>query len=81
MPHYDYRCTACGHEFEAFQRISADPLTDCPACSKPRLQRLLGGGGGLLFRGSGFHATDYRTGGGGSECSGDGSGCGSGGPT
>lgn len=90
MPHYDYRCEACGHEFEAFQSISAEPLTECPACSRPRLKRLLGGGGGLLFKGSGFYATDYRSGGnssggcgssgnGGSQAGDAGQGCGSGG--
>ena len=60
MPHYDYRCDACKHEFEAFQQMSDANLKDCPECGKPKLQRLLGGGGGILFRGSGFYQTDYK---------------------
>ncbi|MBC8329069.1 MAG: zinc ribbon domain-containing protein [Planctomycetes bacterium] len=60
MPHYDYRCDACRHEFEAFQQMSAPALEACPECRKPKLRRLLGGGGGLLFRGSGFYQTDYK---------------------
>ena len=63
MPHYDYRCKACGHEHEVFQRISAEPLKKCPQCGKSQLERLLGSGGGLLFKGSGFYLTDYREGG------------------
>ena len=62
MPHYDYRCEHCGHQFEAFQSIKDAPLADCPACREPRLQRLIGAGAGLLFKGSGFYATDYRGG-------------------
>ena len=61
MPTYDYRCESCGHQFEAFQSIKADPLTDCPECSKPDLKRLIGGGAGLIFKGSGFYETDYKT--------------------
>jgi putative FmdB family regulatory protein len=60
MPHYDYRCQACSHEFEVFQQMSADPLRKCPECGKLRLERLLGGGGGILFRGQGFYQTDYK---------------------
>ncbi len=62
MPHYDYRCDACSHEFEAFQQMSEASLEDCPECGKPKLIRLLGGGGGVLFRGSGFYQTDYKAG-------------------
>ncbi|TAH35922.1 MAG: zinc ribbon domain-containing protein [Planctomycetota bacterium] len=62
MPHYDYRCDACEHQFEAFQSIKAAPLRDCPRCGRSRLRRLISPGAGLLFRGSGFHATDYRAG-------------------
>lgn len=69
MPHYDYRCEDCGHVFEAFQAIQEEPLVECPACRRPRLRRLLGPGGGLLFRGSGFHVTDYRPSSGGEGCS------------
>ncbi|RMH01606.1 MAG: zinc ribbon domain-containing protein [Planctomycetota bacterium] len=60
MPHYDYRCDACEHEFEVFQQMSEEPLQRCPACGRRRLRRLLGTGGGLLFRGSGFYQTDYK---------------------
>ncbi len=61
MPTYDYRCDACGHEFEEFQSITAEPLTKCPQCGKRKLQRLLGTGGGIIFKGSGFYQTDYRS--------------------
>lgn len=60
MPHYDYRCIGCGHEFELFQNMSATPETDCPECKDSSLQRLIGSGGGLLFKGSGFYETDYN---------------------
>lgn len=60
MPTYDYECTACGHHFEAFHSMSADPLTHCPECDG-KVQRLLGTGAGLLFKGSGFYQTDYRS--------------------
>lgn len=59
MPTYDYRCKDCGHQFEAFQSISAEPFTDCPVCSG-RVERLIGGGAGLVFKGSGFYITDYK---------------------
>src|SRR5689334_22944298 len=62
MPTYEYECQKCGHHFEQFQLISAKPLTRCP---KPRckgkVKRLLGTGAGLLFKGSGFYITDYRS--------------------
>jgi putative FmdB family regulatory protein len=61
VPTYEYACQACSHSFEQFQSITAAPLRKCPACGKPRLQRLIGAGGGLIFRGSGFYLTDYRT--------------------
>lgn len=61
MPTYDYRCTDCGHEFEALQMMSAPHLTTCPECNKESLKRLLGTGAGLLFKGSGFYETDYRS--------------------
>jgi putative FmdB family regulatory protein len=60
MPTYDYECDACGHRFEELQSIKAEPLRKCPKCGKRRLRRLIGGGAGLIFRGSGFYATDYR---------------------
>ncbi len=61
MPTYDYVCEACDHRFEAFQKFSDDPLTDCPSCHQPRLRRLFGTGAAILFKGSGFYETDYRS--------------------
>ncbi len=61
MPTYDYRCTACGHEFEAFQSMSAPVLKKCPKCGKAKLERLIGTGAGIIFKGSGFYETDYRS--------------------
>ena len=61
MPTYDYACRACGHRFEEFQPISAAALTKCPACSKKKLERLIGAGAGVIFKGSGFYQTDYRS--------------------
>jgi putative FmdB family regulatory protein len=61
MPTYEYRCRACGHDFEEFQSITADPLTKCPACHRKKLVRLMGTGGGVIFKGSGFYQTDYRS--------------------
>lgn len=60
MPTYDYKCSACGHAFEHFQSIHDARLKKCPKCGKPKLERLIGAGGGLLFKGSGFYITDYR---------------------
>jgi putative FmdB family regulatory protein len=59
MPTYEYRCSS-GHEFEQFQRMSEPPLTECPQCGAPA-ERMLSAGGGLLFKGSGFYITDYRS--------------------
>lgn len=61
MPTYDYRCDNCNHELEAFQSITAKPLRKCPECGKLKLKRLLGTGAGLIFKGSGFYETDYRS--------------------
>jgi len=61
MPTYEYTCQYCGHEFEQFQSITAKPLTKCPKCSKKRLKRLIGTGAGVIFKGSGFYQTDYRS--------------------
>lgn len=58
MPTYDYRCTACGHQFEAFQTMSAEPLKECPVCGEA-VERLIGVPG-LIFKGSGFYITDYK---------------------
>jgi putative FmdB family regulatory protein len=59
MPTYDYECSACGHRFEAYQSIKADPLTECPGCKKATVHRVIGAGGGFIFKGSGFYITDY----------------------
>lgn len=61
MPTYDYICDGCGHEFEAFESIKADPQKDCPSCSESRLRRKIGAGAAILFKGSGFYQTDYRS--------------------
>jgi len=61
MPTYDYRCEACGHELEVFQSITASPKRKCPACGKPKLKRVIGTGAGIIFKGSGFYQTDYRS--------------------
>lgn len=61
MPTYDYHCDACNHEFEEFQSITADALTTCPACGRKKLRRLIGGGAAVVFKGSGFYQTDYRS--------------------
>lgn len=61
MPTYEYRCEACGYEFEKFQPITAKPLTKCPECSRKKVRRLISSGGGILFKGSGFYQTDYRS--------------------
>ena len=61
MPTYEYRCTACGHEFEEFQSITAPVKRKCPKCGKPKLERLIGIGAGVIFKGSGFYETDYRS--------------------
>src|SRR5262249_23710554 len=61
MPTYDYICDACGHEFEAYEPITAKPRTDCPECREERLRRKIGPGAAILFKGSGFYQTDYRS--------------------
>ncbi|MCU0611224.1 MAG: zinc ribbon domain-containing protein, partial [Candidatus Eisenbacteria bacterium] len=60
MPTYEYRCTACGHTLELFQRITAPAITRCPKCSGS-LERLIGTGVGVIFKGPGFYATDHRS--------------------
>jgi putative FmdB family regulatory protein len=60
MPTYDYVCNACGHRFEEMQAMSAEPLKKCPACKKAKLERLIGAGAGVIFKGSGFYQTDYK---------------------
>lgn len=61
MPTYDYKCDACDHKWEEFQSIKASPTRKCPSCGKLKARRLIGGGAGLIFRGSGFYLTDYRS--------------------
>lgn len=61
MPTYDYLCQGCGHAFEEFQSITAGALRKCPECGQLRLKRLIGPGGGIIFKGSGFYETDYRS--------------------
>jgi len=61
MPTYEYECEACGATFERFQSITAEPVRRCPQCRRAKVRRLIGAGGGLLFRGSGFYITDYRS--------------------
>ena len=61
MPTYEYECRRCGHNFEEFQSITAKPLKKCPACRKFKLHRLIGAGAGVIFKGSGFYCTDYRS--------------------
>lgn len=61
MPTYDYECASCGYAFELFQKISDKHLEKCPKCNK-KVRRLIGSGSGIIFKGSGFYATDYRKG-------------------
>lgn len=61
MPTYEYRCKACAHEFEEFQSITAPVLKKCPSCAKAKLERLIGTGSAVMFKGGGFYETDYRS--------------------
>jgi putative FmdB family regulatory protein len=61
MPTYGYACEQCGYEFDEFQSIKAKPLRKCPKCSRLSLKRLIGTGAGIIFKGSGFYETDYRS--------------------
>jgi putative FmdB family regulatory protein len=60
MPTYEYKCNKCGHLFEEFQKMTDEPLKRCPKC-RGKIVRLLGTGAGLIFKGSGFYVTDYRS--------------------
>ena len=60
MPTYEYLCTDCGFKFEEFQSIAAEPLHVCPKCKGNSVRRLISGGGGIIFKGSGFYQTDYK---------------------
>ncbi len=59
MPTYEYKCDSCGYAFEKIQSIKADPLKECPKCSKA-IRRIIGSGAGIIFKGSGFYQTDYK---------------------
>ena len=61
MPTYDYVCDACDHKFELFQSITESVKRKCPECKKPKLRRLFGTGAAVMFKGSGFYTTDYRS--------------------
>ena len=61
MPTYEYRCSACGHAFEKFHSIAAAPIKVCPQCGRKKVRRLVSTGAGLIFKGSGFYTTDYRS--------------------
>jgi putative FmdB family regulatory protein len=61
MPTYDYECDACGHTFDVFQSISEPKKRKCPECGKNKLRRLFGAGSAVVFKGSGFYQTDYRS--------------------
>ncbi len=60
MPTYEYECTKCSHHFERFQNMTDEPLKRCPQC-RCKIKRLIGTGAGIIFKGSGFYETDYRT--------------------
>jgi putative FmdB family regulatory protein len=60
MPTYEYKCLECGHQFELFQKITEEPVNECPQC-KGHVKRLIGMGAGPIFKGSGFYQTDYKS--------------------
>ncbi|MBW3539566.1 MAG: zinc ribbon domain-containing protein [Planctomycetes bacterium] len=61
MPTYDYQCKSCDHRWELFQSITAKAVRKCPECGKLKAQRIIGPGAGIIFKGSGFYQTDYRS--------------------
>jgi putative FmdB family regulatory protein len=61
MPTYDYKCANCEHQWEEFQSITAKPKRKCPECGKLKAKRMIGPGAGIIFKGSGFYETDYRS--------------------
>ena len=61
MPTYDYKCDKCEHTWELFQSIKADAVKTCPECKSRKARRVIGPGAGILFKGSGFYQTDYRS--------------------
>lgn len=60
MPHYDYHCDDCDNTYEVFQKMTEEPLTICQKCGGTHVKRLLGGGAGIIFKGSGFYINDYK---------------------
>jgi putative FmdB family regulatory protein len=61
MPTYDYVCKSCDHQWEVFHSMKQKPIRKCPECGKLKAERMIGSGGGIIFRGSGFYETDYRS--------------------
>ncbi len=61
MPTYDYVCDNCDHDFELFQQMTASVKKKCPECGENKLRRLVGSGAGIIFKGTGFYETDYRS--------------------
>ena len=61
MPTYDYVCNACEHQWELFQSMKDNPVRKCPSCGKLKAKRIIGSGAGIIFKGSGFYQTDYRS--------------------
>ncbi len=61
MPTYEYECNVCRERFELFQSITERPVKKCPRCNKPAAKRLIGAGAGIIFKGTGFYQTDYRS--------------------
>ena len=61
MPTYEYECGACGHRFEKYQSMTEKAIKKCPKCGKAKAERVISGGAGVLFNGSGFYQTDYRS--------------------
>jgi len=61
MPHYAYECDACQHNFEEFQKMSDPAIEICPKCGKKKVRRIISGGAGVIFKGSGFYSTDYKS--------------------
>ncbi len=74
MPTYEYECTVCGHRFTKFQSINDEPVKKCPECSG-KVNRLISGGMGVIFKGSGFYSTDYKKKSSGDSCCSQGNQC------